>query len=154
MEPTIGIIPTASPCDQRDFDGLRSHYFASTPERQVLRSKKAEDVNVDYSCDAAGRIRPKIQLQPSLEDYLERSQRVRMAGFSTTGLPQGFPQEITGSRVWSGLDGTSIEQFIVQLSGKDITELESAVAGFQCESQKLSHFPFRALTNFFHSPSG
>ena len=137
MEPTIGILPTASLYDQRELNDLRSHYVASTPERQILRSKKAEDVVVDYSRDAAGLIRPNIQFQPSLEDYLERSQQVRMAGLPATDLPRGFPQEIIGSRVWSGQDGTSVEQFIVQLSSQDIIEIESAVAGFKCESHKF-----------------
>ena len=69
---------------------------------------------------------------------MARSQCTRALGWPAVCLPQGFPQRITGSRVWSGQDVSSIEEFIVQLSDADIMEIESALNKFKYMSLVVS----------------
>lgn len=62
---------------------------------------------------------------------MARSERIRTLGWPAVSLPQGFPEKIIGSRVWSGQDVSSLQDFIVQLSDTDIGEIESALDYFK-----------------------
>ncbi|SLM34574.1 Taurine catabolism dioxygenase TauD/TfdA [Lasallia pustulata] len=117
----------------KQFTGLRSRYFAATPNAQILRHVK-NDAPEDHGVLADTEIRrPSIRFQPSWEDYSARSKRVtrQRSNFPGEALPEGFPPLITGPRTWSGRDIATPDKFTFQLSSADLAEIESALAQFK-----------------------
>ncbi|KAL2869466.1 TauD/TfdA family dioxygenase [Aspergillus lucknowensis] len=142
--------------------GLRAHFFADTRDGQTLRSareKEAKEANGSGSGADYTSVRPKLTFQFSLADYQARSARVALARAEAgedkdTSLPDGFPQEITGPRAWSGQDlgPEGLARFTIQLSEADVAELEAALAHFkglpgdnQPEHVSVELFPLPAL---------
>ena len=131
----IGIRAEHAPLVQPGATGLRAHYAATNLEDQVLRSANATTKVIDEEIGDFRVVRPSIQFQPSWIDFAARSERLakQREGLPIRDLPEGFPQEITGTRAWSGRDVKSLDGFIIELSGGDIAEIEAALAYFRSE---------------------
>ena len=147
----ISIRAEHAPLVQPAITGLRTHYAATNLDDQVLRStkkaakKELHDVHVD---------RPSIRFQPSWTDFTARSERLakRRVGLPMPELPLGFPREITGARVWSGRDIEILDDFIIELSSEEITEIEVALVYFQSKcSRTCTQLFSRLIVSLFRS---
>jgi hypothetical protein len=77
---------------------------------------------------------PDIEYHPDEAKYLARvarnltkdPQRVKQP------LPKGFPQEVNGPIVWEGADWTNEQQWVYNLSGEELKEIQNALDHFKC----------------------
>lgn len=142
MAQVLAIQSELSSEPQKPFTGLRSHYLAATPRAQIIRPVKKEGPDDDIILADVEIDRPSIGFQPSWEEYSARLKKLAKArpNHLNDTLPEGFPSCITGPHVWSGQDISTPEKFIVQLSGADIIEVESAIAHFKGKSAQRQSF--------------
>ncbi|PSN59647.1 Clavaminate synthase-like protein, partial [Corynespora cassiicola Philippines] len=76
-------------------------------------------------------VRPSINFEPNRVDYENRTRRILENKRLDTSLPDGFPGEIVGDRVWDGRTIGGVEALIIALRGDDIEEIESALRYFK-----------------------
>ncbi|KAK6330039.1 hypothetical protein TWF718_003467 [Orbilia javanica] len=75
-----------------------------------------------------------------------------------TSLPPGFPDKVEGPIVWEGKDWTDERQWVYELSGAELSEVEDAVEYFKSLNIPLGHinpttFPLPTLSPTLHSLS-
>jgi hypothetical protein len=81
---------------------------------------------------------PDIMWDPSVETFKKRVQRLAAQGLSrATAVPEGFPSQVNGTRVWSGQD-LKESQYILTLDKGEIAEIEAALAYFKSK-RSISH---------------
>lgn len=120
---TLTLLPIGPP--QPDPSGLRRFYEAAEVDKQVFRSSKTP-IEPEQPI-----VRPSINFEPNRVDYESRTRRILENKRLDTSLPDGFPGEIVGDRVWDGRTIGGVEALIIALRGDDIEEIESALRYFK-----------------------
>ena len=131
-------VSTVSPSAGVDADakdsGLRSHFFSTAVEDQVLRSRKdqAQDKDDEVLADMKAD-RPTIKFHPDAEDHQVRTKRLadERSGRPMPELPEGFPAAIEGARAWTARDTHGIEDFLETFSPAEVAETEAALNDFK-----------------------
>lgn len=141
MAPGVQVL-SASPVPFPSFSptGLRKLYNASALRDQVLRSTKpVPDESI---------ARPSIKFIPDRADYDGRTKRIHEKLTPGAKIPDGFFNEITGSRTWDGKDIDIIEDFIIQLTAEEVNEIEGAMKWFKGKSFFLTTYPILSYPLF------
>ncbi len=116
--------------------GLRRTYLESgVPQTSVKPAEVHEliDAKAPRSPEsAAAMVRPCIEWHPSYHTFQQRVSRLaaHRDGRPTT-LPAEFPEAIRAPRVWTGSDFGNTDSFVIQLTGTDVLEIESALSYFK-----------------------
>ncbi|KAL2267138.1 hypothetical protein VTJ83DRAFT_4415 [Remersonia thermophila] len=77
-------------------------------------------------------VRPDISWIPSSQVFKDRAEKLRaLYPNRRTTLPEGWPAQVEGARVWSGSDFASEDEYIVRLSPEDIAEIDAGLAFFK-----------------------
>lgn len=90
---------------------------------QVLRPGLAGQPDIDYA--------------PNFDKYLARVKRRTETEDLDGSLPPGFPERLESGLVWEGTEVGKEYDWIYQLSGADVDEIEGALKHFQCSSPQL-----------------
>lgn len=79
---------------------------------------------------------PDIAYTPDVEKYRSRTKR-RLATekLDDQTLPAGFPAKLQGDFVWEGKTVANDYDWIYELSGTEISEIEEALEHFKCRSR-------------------
>lgn len=76
--------------------------------------------------------RPDIEWHPSYETYQARvAALAATAQNRPTTVPEGFPDQISSPRVWTGSDFANPEEYLVHLSAEDVEEIKAALGFFK-----------------------
>jgi hypothetical protein len=96
--------------------------------------------------------RPDIEWHPSYETY-----QARVAALAKTAqnrpqtLPDGFPEQVSSPRAWTGSDFSNPEKYLVHLSREDVDEIEAALEFFK--AQDGNNGPDSVTTKTFPLPN-
>jgi hypothetical protein len=76
--------------------------------------------------------RPDIEWYPSYAAYQVRMERLAKSPHSRPRtLPEGFLDQVSSPRVWTGSDFADPEKYLIHLSIADVTEIKSALGFFK-----------------------
>jgi len=75
---------------------------------------------------------PEIAYHPDFDRYQVRSQHRQDTEKLPTTLPSGFPKQLSSPLVWEGKDVESSSDWIVELSGAQLDEVDQALSHFKC----------------------
>jgi hypothetical protein len=97
--------------------------------RSLCQRYRADQLNVSVTKEILDPVR--IGWQPNYETYLARAAaRLRVGGHSAS-LPAGFPREMQGDLVWSGIRKIEEVQYTFQLQDFQKAEVEQALKHFK-----------------------
>ncbi|KAH8819832.1 hypothetical protein F5884DRAFT_27374 [Xylogone sp. PMI_703] len=82
---------------------------------------------------------PDISYHPDFEKFQLRTQRLSIQRPSNSGLPQGFPAQLTGPLVWEGKDFTDDRQWTLSLTESQLDEIHSALEHFKGFNKSISY---------------
>jgi len=74
---------------------------------------------------------PDISYHPDFEKYKLRTERLK-AFRPDSGLPPGFPEQLTGPLVWEGKDFTDEKDWTFSLTDAHLEEIHNALQKFKC----------------------
>lgn len=86
---------------------------------QVLRTGPVGQPDIDYA--------------PDLDKYLARVARRKATEELSSQLPDGFPHELNSDLVWNGSDITEKYNFVYELNGEELQEIDDALEYFKCK---------------------
>ncbi|KAJ4367026.1 hypothetical protein N0V83_007556 [Neocucurbitaria cava] len=124
MAPETLTLSPSSPGPAAEFSGLRNLYTATEPAKQVIRSNKPTETREPV-------VRPSIKFEPDRADYEARSKRILQNWSPDATLPDGYPGQISGQRVWDGKTVGGVEAFALHLKPEEIEEIEDALKQFK-----------------------
>lgn len=75
---------------------------------------------------------PDISYHPDFTSYQLRSQYRQKTEKLPATIPSGFPQQISSPLVWEGKDVEASKDWIVQLNGAQLNEIDEALKHFKC----------------------
>jgi len=76
---------------------------------------------------------PDISYHPDFEKFQLRTERLKAQRSSNSGLPTGFPAQLTGPLVWEGKDFTDENEWTFSLTEPQVEEIHKALEHFKCE---------------------
>lgn len=74
---------------------------------------------------------PDIQYHPDWVKYQARSRQRKETESLQTSLPAEFPQKLVSPLVWEGKDIAKRDDWIYQLSGDQLDEIDAALKSFK-----------------------
>ncbi|EUC36704.1 hypothetical protein COCCADRAFT_2348 [Bipolaris zeicola 26-R-13] len=90
---------------------------------QVLRTGPVGQPDIDYA--------------PDLDKYLARVARRKATEELSSQLPDGFPHELNSDLVWNGSDITERYNFVYELNGEELQEIDDALEYFKSLGKPL-----------------
>lgn len=110
--------------------------------RSLCQRYRADQLKVPVTKEVLDPAR--IGWQPDYETFLAREAARLRVGGPPTPLPEGFPQEMKGDMVWSGLHNIKEEQYTLELQDFQKTEVDGALN--YCKGW-IWNFSFAAMLN-------
>jgi hypothetical protein len=112
--------------------GLRRSYLQDAPSRS-LEDGGHRGPSIDSPIKPVDPVkRPNIDWYPSFSVYQERVARLaELAADRPSTVPEGFPEEIKGPRVWTGSDFDDPDKYLIRLSKTDLAEIKDALEHFK-----------------------
>ncbi|KAL3421230.1 hypothetical protein PVAG01_07675 [Phlyctema vagabunda] len=74
---------------------------------------------------------PDITYHPDLQNYQQRTERLKKLRTSDERLPEGFPAQLTGPLVWEGQDYKDESQWTLVLNESQVEEIHQALLHFK-----------------------
>jgi hypothetical protein len=82
---------------------------------------------------------PDIAYTPNFDNYKARTQKRLATEQLENKLPAGFPSQLKSDLVWDGHDIAEKYDWVYQLSGKEVDEIEEALTHFKCLHNSKLH---------------
>lgn len=76
---------------------------------------------------------PDISYHPDFEKYQLRTDRPKPFRPAKSGLPTGFPAQLTGPLVWERKGFTDEKEWTFSLNESQLEEIHKALVHFRCE---------------------
>lgn len=92
-------------------------------------------------------MQPDIQYHPDFAKYQDRTRRRKETETLETTLPAGFPSQLESSLVWEGKDVEKRSDWVYELSGAQLDEIDAALKSFKGERTSHSQFQTSRFAN-------
>jgi len=77
-------------------------------------------------------MQPDISYHPDFEKYRLRTERLKAIRPPNSGLPAGFPEQLTGPLVWGKKDFLDEREWTFSLNESHLEEIQNALQHFKC----------------------